>query len=405
MGILYIDSQGIEKTRHSYSAGLEFDTAPLKFKLKRILGWREKESKAALLFGRAIESAIQFFHENEGKGGVEEFVRLWAAHKSNDKLTYTAKEVDWHNLNQAGMEMMKIYAIRQPGLPIPMNTRFQREFLKEVFPGDERLGGIEYYSKLDAMPNVDPHHPLLPKVQWTEANGLFRSVIVDIKTAGAAPNYKMGEVAHDLQLRAYAWQTGILDVALLTLVKSPTTGLKKGSVVTLLEDSDKGLLKAGDEAIVAVDNKDENFTVYLLKDDAAMDLLDEAQGRKDNGNLDTTKAAVARKQAWIEQNGILMPQYKLSRQRLQFASGRISKQSAADAGDIAADQIVRIVTAWEQNKYPCKFGIRYPLDARRDPFYKAFVEGDNVFRDAWFEQRNDEFFEDEDEIEVEGETN
>jgi hypothetical protein len=404
MGILYIDSNGVEKTRHSYSAGLEFDTAPLKFKLKRILGWREKESKAALLFGRALESAIQFYHEHEGKGAVEEFVRLWVAHRNNDKLKYTAKEVGWDNLNKAGQDMLKIYAIRQPSLPIPMNTRFQREFLKEVFPGDERLGGIEFYGKLDAMPNADPHHPLLVPIQWTEASGLFRPVIVDFKTAGFAPNYKQGDIGHDLQLRSYAWLTGIFDVALATFVKSPATGLKKGSVVTLLEDAPRDL-KAGDEAIVAVDNKDENFTVYLLKDDAAMDQLDEAQGRKDNGNLDTTKAAVARKQAWVEQNGILMPQYKLSRQRFQFTAGRVSKASAQDAGDIAADQIVRIVTAWEQNKYPCKFGIRYPLDGRRDPFYKAFVEGDNVFRDSWFEQRNDEFFEEDDEIEIEGETN
>lgn len=402
MGFLYIDSNGDEKTRHSYSAGIEFDTSPLKFKLKRILGWREKDSKAALLFGRALESAVQFYHENEGKGGVEEFVRLWVAHKNNDKLTYTAKEIDWHNLNQAGMDMMKIYAIRQPSLPIPMNTRFQREFLKEVFPGDERLGGIEYYGKLDAMPNVDPHHLLLPKIEWKESDGLFRPVIVDMKTSGMAVDYEPGEVAYDIQLRSYAWLTGVFDVALLTFLKNPSTGLKKGSTVTLLADAEREL-KAGDEAIVAVVNKDEQFTVYLLKDDAAMDQLDLAQGRKDNGNLDTTKAATERKQAWIEQHGILMPQYKLSRQRLQFASGRVSKASAADAGRIAAGQIVRIVNAWEQNDYPNTFGIRYPHDDRRDPFFQAFVKGDNVFRDSWFEQRNDEFFEDE--IEIEGETN
>ncbi len=36
-----------------------------------------------------------------------------------------------------------------------------------------------------------------------------------------------------------------------------------------------------------------------------------------------------------------------------------------------------------------------PHDDRRDPFFKAFVLKDNVYRDGIFEQRNDEFFDDE----------
>lgn len=400
MGFLYIDANGEERNRHSYSAGLEFDQAPVKFYLKRIVGWRERDSKAALMFGRALESAIQFYHENGGIGGVDEFVRLWVAHRSNDKLVYTKKEICWENLNRAGVDMMKLYALRQPSLPIPLNTRFQREFVKEVFPGDERLGGIEFYGKLDAMPNVDPWHPLLPPVEWAEKEGLFRPLIVDIKTSGVDLDDTNGIVAHDLQLRTYSWLTGIFDVAFLWFKKSGVD-LKKGTSVTLLEDAAK-IFKAGDEAVVAQVNKDANFTVYILKDDTVLEEMDKAQGRKDNGNLDTTKAAMARKEEWIIKNGIQIEQYKLTRQRLQFASGRVARKSAEDAGQIAANQIVRIVNAWEANKWPNTFGIRFPHDDRRDPFFRAFVLKDNVFRDGMFEQRLDEFFDDE--IETEGES-
>jgi hypothetical protein len=397
MGFLYIDSQGEEKTRHSYSAGLEFDTCPYRFHLKRILGWRERDNKGALLFGRALESAIQFYHDNNGVGGVEEFQRLWIAHKTNEKLTYTAKEISWENLMRAGTDMMKLYAIRQPSLPIPLNTRFQREFLKEIFPGDERLGGIEFYGKLDAMPLVDPHHPMLLKIDWKESYGLFRPLIVDIKTSGIDLDDTFGIVAHDLQLRTYAWLTGIFDVAFLWFKKAGVE-LSKGISVTLLEDaSDR--FKAGDEAVVAQVNKDENFTVILLKDDTEMEEMRKAQGFKENGNLDTTKAAVQRKDEWLAQHGVVIPQYKVTRQRLQFSSGRVDRRSAEDAGQIAADQIARIVNAWESNKWPNTFGIRYPHDDRRDPFFRAFVLKDSVFRDGMFEQKNDEFFDDEAESE------
>lgn len=398
MGVLYIDSNGEEKTRHSYSAGLEFDQSPFKFYVKRILGWRERDTKAALLFGRALESAIQFYHDNGGQGGVEEFVRLWIVHKTNDKLVYTKKEISWENLMRAGTDMMKLYAIRQPSLPIPLNTRFQREFLKEVFPDHERFGGIEFYGKLDAMPNVDPNHPMLPKVAWKDEYGLLRPIILDIKTSGVNFDPSDGVISHDLQLRFYAWlrgmdKSGTATVAFLWFKKAGVE-LEKGTSVTLLEDASEKF-KAGDEAVVAQVNKDEKFTVYLLKDDVDLEEMRKAQGFKENGNLDTTKAAVERKTIWIQQNGVLIEQYKLTRQRLQFSAGLVTPKSAMDAGQIAASQIARIVNAWDTNTWINTFGIRFPHDDRRDPYFRAFVLKDNVYRDSMFEQKHSEFFDDE----------
>ncbi len=153
MAILYIDADGNERNRHSYSAGLEYDHCPYKYYLHRIAGWREKDTKAALQFGIALEDAIQFFHKTNGRNGEEEFIRLWT--KCKDKpLVYTKKEVNWESLMRAGREMMRLYAIRQPSLPIPMDTIFQRQFTKEVFPNDPSYGGIEFFAKLDMIARV-----------------------------------------------------------------------------------------------------------------------------------------------------------------------------------------------------------------------------------------------------------
>jgi PD-(D/E)XK nuclease superfamily len=383
MAFLYIDAGGKERNRHSYSAGLEFDSCPYKYWLHRIMGWREKDSKAALMFGRALEDAVQFYHQTGGRMGEEEFIRLWSLCKDKE-LTYTKKEVDWASLMRAGREMMRLYAIRQPSLPIPMDTIFQRQFTKEVFPNDPKFGGIEFFAKLDMIAHADPNHPLLTPIEWKPEYGIYRPVIVDMKTSGIDLDSSVGIVKHDLQLRMYAWVRGIYDVAFLWFKKTPH-GLKKGNSITLLVDA--GRFKAGDEGVIASVEDDH---VYVVGNDVMLEEMHKAQGRKENGNLDTTKAATQRAAEWREQNAVLVKSCDITRQRLQFSSATVSKKSADDAGQIVADQIVRIVNAWESNKWTNTFGVRYPHDDRRDGYFKAFVLQDQAFRDSMFEQREDE---------------
>jgi|SRR5580692_1887020 hypothetical protein len=396
MGFLYIDAEGKERNRHSYSAGLEFDSCPYKYWLHRVQGWREKDSKAATLFGQALESAIQFYHQTGGRMGEEEFIRLWTMQK--DKvLVYTKKEVNWEGLMRAGREMMRLYIIRQPSLPIPMDTIFQRNFTKEVFPGDPRFGGIEFFAKMDMIVHVDPCHPMLTPVEWKPENGIFRKAIGDIKTSGIDLDSSTGIVKHDMQLRMYSWACGIYDVFFLWFKKSPH-GLKKKYSVTLLADA--GSFKAGEEAVVA---SVEEGGCFLVRNDLMLKEMSKAQGYKENGKLDTTKAATLRAQEWREQNAVLVPFESISRQRLQFSSAIIPKKSAEDAGHIVADQIVRIVNAWESNRWTNTFSVRYPHDDRRDPYFKAFILQDQPFRDSMFEQTAEEdlndYFDEPDEAE------
>jgi PD-(D/E)XK nuclease superfamily len=383
MAFLYIDSEGRERNRHSYSAGMEFDSCPYKYWLHRIMGWKDKTTSAARLFGQALEDAIQFYHQTGGRMGEEEFIRLWTMSRDKE-LTYTKREVNWDSLMRAGREMMRLYIIRQPSLPIPMDTIFQRQFTKEVFPGNDKLGGIEFFGKLDMMVHVDPNHPMLAPVEWKPEYGIFRKAIIDIKTSGIDLDSSLGIVKHDMQLRMYAWLCGVYDVAFLWFKKSPH-GVKKGYSVTLLADA--GRFKAGEEAVVA---SVEETGCYLVGNDLMMEEMNKAQGRKENGNLDTTKAATLRAAEWREQNAVLVPFEDITRQRMQFSSALVSKKSADDAGNIVADQIVRITNAWESNKWTNTFGVRYPHDDRRDPYFKAFVLQDQPFRDSMFEQRVEE---------------
>lgn len=389
MAILYIDADGNERSRHSYSAGLEFDYNPYKYWLHRVMGWKEKDENAALHFGRALEDAIQFYHQTGGRGGEEEFIRLWTERRDK-KLLYKKKDVSWEHLLRTGREMMRLYAIRQPALPIPMNTIFQRAFTKEVFPGDPKYGGIEFYAKMDMIAYVDPWHPMLPQVEWTSKEGLLRPVIIDIKTSGVDLEDLPGIVSQDLQLREYAWVQGMKDypwttVAFLWFKKCGHT-IKKGVSVTLLEDA--GVFKAGEEAVVA---SEEDGSVYLVRNDVELEEMDRAQGyREGTKSLDTKKEAKERAKQWRAAHGTLVKETSITRQRLQFNSGIVSKTSAEDAGHIVAEQIVRIVNAWESNHWINTFSIRFPHKDTKDPYFVAFVLRDNTFRDAAFEQKAEE---------------
>ena len=379
MAYLYVTTKGVPWRKHSYSAGNDFDQSPLKYYLRRIQGWKERDNKAAFKFGRALEEAIQFYHENNGSRGIETFVAKWAVHKDDKELKFSKTEKDWENLNRCGIDMMKLYIIKQPSLPIPMGSQsvFQREYAKEVYPGDPNYGEIEDAGKLDIVCYVDPNHPMLPKIAWKTEYGVLRPLIVDIKTGAKNFHESQGMARYDLQLRRYSWLSQIRDVAFLWFKKAGTT-LNKGMTVTLLVDA--GQFKAGQEVIVAQDT-DEG--VWIVGAPHFVTLMEEAQGRKD-GKLINTKDAQQRKAMWLVQNASLVPDFTVTRCRLQFNAARITAEEANAAGRVAGRQIQGIVNAWKTNTWDNTFGVRFPNDGTKDPYFVAFVLDDTKYRDLNF---------------------
>lgn len=389
MAHLYINSRGNPWRKHSYSAGNTFDQCPYKYYLQKVLGWKERDNKGSFMFGRALEESIQYHHDHAGVGAADDFLRRWAIHKENGNITYTDKEKDWQTCNRMGHDMIRLYAAVQPKLPIPLGGRsvFQREYAKEVFPGDPNYGGIEDAGKLDIVTYVDPSHPMLPKVEWDLRWGHVRPVIVDIKTSAVDFPEQPGMAGFDTQLRRYSWLSGIRDVSLLWFKKSGL-GYKKGYSVTFIEPA--GHYLAGDEAVVA---KVDGDNLWLVHNDFMVEEMDKAQGKKGD-KLDTTDEAKQRQENWLNQFGLRVPANFMTRQRMQFNAGRVSDQSAEDAGRIAARQIIGIVNAWKSQEWPNTFGIRYPRDDRNDSFFRAFVLGDENYKKQNFTKSDEESFDD-----------
>jgi hypothetical protein len=395
MAFLYIGPNGRPQRRHSYSAGSLFDRCPLAYKLQKVHGWREKANKARFEFGKTFEASIQFYHENRGnlKAAIEHFTQSWKAYEDNKELQYTKAEKDWAQCLRIGTDWLKLYAIRQPSLPIPLGGQvvFQREYSKLVFPDDPNYGEIEFMGRLDIVAFVDPEHPLLPKLDWKPEYGAFRPVVIDIKTAGADFPEQYGMAAYDVQLRAYSWLSGIRDVALLWFVKKGLT-IQKGYSVTLLENA--GNMVAGQEVVVA-QVTDEGM--WLLSNDFMVEEMERVQGQK-NDKTEQTNVAKARRDAWLQENGTFAREEAVTKQRLQFNAGYVSVESAEDAGKIAGKQIISIVNAWHTQNYPNTFGVRYPHDDRTDPYFRGFVLKEQGFVDLNFTKSDEDvdLFQDED---------
>lgn len=389
-GFLYINSKGDKKYRHSYSAGITYDKSPYAYYLQKILGWRPRDDKAAFRFGRALEESIQYHHDNNGDGAVQDFIQRWTASKEDTYLKYTKVEGNWESLLKSGTEMVKLYVLRQPSLPIPLGGQsvWQREYTKEVFPGDETYGGIEFFGKLDIVTYVDPNHPLLPKMTWRNEWGPLRPSIIDIKTSGDDFPERPGLAAFDKQLRTYSWLTGIPTAGFLWFKKCGHR-LQKGVSVTLLEKA--GEFAAGDEAVVV---KVDGDHAWLLGNDYWIDEMEKAQGLKEDGSVIQTNAAKAKGMEWLKEHGVLASTSLLTRQRLQFNVGLVSNKSAQEAGQLAASQIVRIVNSWNNKSWPSNFGVRYPNNDINDPYFRAFVLDEKAFRDENFTKSDQEELDD-----------
>jgi hypothetical protein len=386
---LYVNSKGKPWVKHSYSAGNDFDQSPYKYYLRRILGWREADNKARFAFGKALEESVQFHHEHNGQGAVQDFVSRWEPWKTAS-LSYTAVEKDWATCLQMGKDMIRLYVAIQPTLPIPIggSAIFQREYMKEVFPNDPNYGGIKDAGKLDIVCFVDPAHPSLPKVEWKPEYGPVRPLIVDIKTSAIEFPEQPGMAAYDAQLRRYSWVSGIRDVSLLWFKKSGL-GFKRGYDVTFIEPA--GSYASGEQAVVA---QVEGENLWVFKSEFMLAEMDRAHGRNEKGGVDQTKAGRERGQAFLQQHGLRVHSGFVTRQKIQFNAGLVTKASADDAGRVAARQIVSIVNAWKTGVWENTFGIRYPKDDRNDAYFRAFVQGDEDYRKKNFTKADEESFDD-----------
>ena len=341
---LYISASGRDVNNASSSSLDTFRLCRRKFRLSRIDGWKQKDRKASTEFGKCVESAIQYYFENGLKAGdgPDEFRKLWAKW-IDQTLTYTDQEGSWKDLNTMGVEMLRLFEVSLPTLPI-RNPKFQLNYEKKLWPGDPTFGSLGYTAYVDMLSTLEDGARL----------------ITDIKTAKSALDITPNMISLDGQLRKYAWVSGIRDVAFLNFVKTRPDDFKKGTRVTLLEDRFE--IKAGQSVIVwksCPPTEEDNRFQLIVGSDLAVQKMDE-ESDKIKGKGSTEAKEKLFREAVERGEFVVVGREDVTKVKLQFVRGTIPEEDLPEIGDQIGADVLAMHTSSQRDLYPKDGGVRFP---------------------------------------------
>jgi CRISPR/Cas system-associated exonuclease Cas4 (RecB family) len=178
---------------YSYTQISQYLTCPRRYRHRYLDGWQEKDTRAAMLFGRAFERALSAYFLREDAAAA--LFREWTACQNQD-LRFSNGDT-WDRMLQQGIMLLDRFCqddrirIRQP------RRNLQIKFTQ---PFSETNDFVAY---IDAIGKVDGTRCL---IEWKTTSSRY-------------PEEPDGLLALDPQLVCYSWMTGISEVAQIVFVR------------------------------------------------------------------------------------------------------------------------------------------------------------------------------------------
>jgi PD-(D/E)XK nuclease superfamily len=178
---------------YSYTQISQYLSCPRRYRHRYLDGWTEKDTRAAMLFGRTFEQALSAYFLREDSSAV--LFREWAAHQ-NSPLEYS-KGSTWDSMLHQGIHLLDRFAqddrvrIRQP------RKSLQTKFTRPLSHGND------FVAFVDAIGDLDGSRCLL---EWKTTSSRY-------------PEEPAGLLMLDPQLVCYSWITGISEVAQVVFVR------------------------------------------------------------------------------------------------------------------------------------------------------------------------------------------
>lgn len=177
---------------YSYTQISQYLTCPRRYRHRYLDGWKEKETRAAMLFGRAFELALGAYFRREDPGDV--LFREWSACK-NQALQFSNHDT-WDRMLEQGVTLLIRFCqddrVRVPKASQNLQIKFNRQ-----------IGKNEFVSYIDGIGELDGKRSLL---EWKTTSSRY-------------PEEPAGLLALDPQLVCYSWMTGISEVAQIVFVR------------------------------------------------------------------------------------------------------------------------------------------------------------------------------------------
>jgi hypothetical protein len=178
---------------YSYTQISQYLTCPRRYRHRYLDGWQEKDTRAAMLFGRAFEQALSAYFRREDAAGV--LFNEWAAYRDRD-LHYS-KGDSWDRMLQHGIQLLDRFCqddrirIRQP------RRNLQIKFTRSISKNNDFVAYIDAIGKLDGARCL---------IEWKTTSSRYSEE-------------PQGLLALDPQLLCYSWMTGISEVAQVVFVR------------------------------------------------------------------------------------------------------------------------------------------------------------------------------------------
>ena len=178
---------------YSFTQISQYLACPRRYRHRYIDGWREKDTSAAMLFGRAFEQALMAHFLRRDSSAV--LYEQWSPYRRAD-LQYPNGE-SWDRMLQQGIELLKRFAQEDRVRVLKPRQNLQVKVIRPITTNTDFVAYIDALGQLDGVPCV-----------------------IDWKTTGSCyPQEPTGLAALDPQLVCYSWITGIQEVALVVFVR------------------------------------------------------------------------------------------------------------------------------------------------------------------------------------------
>jgi hypothetical protein len=178
---------------YSFTQISQYLRCPRSYRYRYLAGWREKESRAAMPFGRCFESALGAYFHGEDCGAA--LFKEWGAYRD---VPFENKKADtWDRLVHQGVHLLQRFAQDDRVRIQDPDQNLQIKILRSL------PGGAEFVAYIDAIGEIDGTRCL---IDWKT-------------TASRYADEPTGLISLDLQLICCSWISGISEVALVVFVR------------------------------------------------------------------------------------------------------------------------------------------------------------------------------------------
>ena len=178
---------------YSHTQLSQYLRCPRSYRYRYLDGWREKDTRAAMIFGRCFETALGAYFR--GEDCTAALFKEWAVFR--DAPFEYRKGDSWDRVLHQGVHLLEKF-VRDNRIRVP-----DPEANLQIKHTQSLSGGNDFVSYIDAIGDLDGQRCL---IDWKTTTSRYTET-------------PEGLLSLDPQLICYSWITGIADVALVVFVR------------------------------------------------------------------------------------------------------------------------------------------------------------------------------------------